>query len=52
MDNCLVIGNGVVANMAQSTMYGWMSRFRKEEPELFGKPNVVERVKFMWSPYT
>ena len=23
----------------QSTMYGWMSRFRKEEPELFGNPS-------------
>ena len=33
--------NGV----APSTMYYWMSRFRKEEPELFGRPNTSEWVE-------
>ena len=33
--------NGV----APSTMYYWMSRFRKEEPELFGGPNAGEWVE-------
>ena len=33
--------NGV----AQSTMYYWMSRFRKEEPELFEGPNAGEWVE-------
>ena len=33
--------NGV----APSTMYYWMSRFRKEEPELFGQPNTSEWVE-------
>ena len=33
--------NGV----APSTMYYWMSRFRKEEPELFGRPNAAEWVE-------
>ena len=29
----------------ESTMYGWMSRFRKEEPELFEKPNAGEWIE-------
>lgn len=29
----------------ESTMYGWMSRFRKEEPELFENPNASEWVE-------
>ena len=29
----------------ESTMYGWMSRFRKEEPELFEKPNASEWIE-------
>ena len=29
----------------ESTMYGWMARFRKEEPELFGRPNASEWVE-------
>ena len=33
--------NGVPA----STMYFWMSRFRKEEPELFGKPSAGEWIE-------
>ena len=33
--------NGV----APSTMYYWMSRFRKEEPELFAGPNTGEWVE-------
>lgn len=33
--------NGV----APSTMYYWMSRFRKEEPELFGGPSAGEWVE-------
>ena len=28
-----------------STMYFWMSKFRKEEPELFGKPNASEWIE-------
>lgn len=33
--------NGVPA----STMYFWMSKFRKEEPELFGKPAAGEWIE-------
>jgi transposase-like protein len=33
--------NGVPA----STMYFWMSKFRKEEPELFGQPNATEWIE-------
>lgn len=33
--------NGVPA----STMYFWMSRFRKEEPELFAKPSAGEWIE-------
>ena len=33
--------NGVPA----STMYFWMSKFRKEEPELFGKPSASEWIE-------
>ena len=33
--------NGVPA----STMYHWMSRLRKEEPELFGGPNAGEWIE-------
>ena len=33
--------NGVPA----STMYFWMSKFRKEEPELFGRPNAAEWIE-------
>ena len=33
--------NGV----APSTMYYWMSRFRKEETELFGRPNATEWIE-------
>ena len=33
--------NGV----AESTMYGWMARFRKEEPELFDKPNASQWIE-------
>ena len=29
----------------QSTMYGWMSRFRKEEPELFESPSSGEWIE-------
>ena len=29
----------------ESTMYGWMARFRKEEPELFAKPNAGEWIE-------
>ena len=31
--------------LAPSTMYYWMSRFRKEEPELFGGPNAGEWIE-------
>lgn len=33
--------NGV----AESTMYAWMARFRKEEPELFGAGNASEWIE-------
>ena len=33
--------NGVPA----STMYRWMAIFRKEEPELFGRPNATEWIE-------
>ena len=29
----------------ESTMYGWMSRFRKEEPDLFEKPSAGEWIE-------
>ena len=29
----------------ESTMYGWMSRFRKEEPELFESPSSGEWIE-------
>ena len=31
--------------LAPSTMYYWMSKFRKEEPELFGGPNAGEWIE-------
>ena len=31
--------------LAPSTMYYWMSRFRKEEPELFGGPSAGEWIE-------
>ncbi|WP_441299689.1 IS66 family insertion sequence element accessory protein TnpA [Adlercreutzia sp. ZJ141] len=31
--------------VARSTMYAWMAKFRKEEPELFGKPNSHEWIE-------
>lgn len=29
----------------ESTMYAWMARFRKEEPELFEKPNASQWIE-------
>lgn len=29
----------------ESTMYSWMARFRKEEPELFEKPNASQWIE-------
>ena len=38
-DRCAL--NGV----PESTMYGWMARFRKEEPELFEEPNASQWIE-------
>ena len=35
----------VLNKVPESTMYAWMARFRKEEPELFGQPNTSEWVE-------
>ena len=35
----------VLNKVPESTMYAWMARFRKEEPELFEKPNASQRLE-------
>ena len=46
LSTTMTIKNWCALNgVPESTMYGWMSRFRKEEPELFEKPNASEWIE-------